>query len=170
MRRLQWIEPTLRIAGADRAEAASARAHRPHQHQGGGATAPAFGDVGAFGLRTHRVQLVVAHHVADGFKTGAGRKLDAQPRWLAVHIRLHAVGVGADTALDCTGTLRTDEFAAVHGADGNSRSFVGHADPNFQGDIQVRQYRGSAATAHAQSAAAPRRSGLKRTQPSIYSP
>ena len=80
---LLGIEPAARIAGIDRAEAASARAHRPHQHDGGGAGVPAFADVRALGLLADGAQTVLAHDVLDGLEARAARQRRPQPGRLA---------------------------------------------------------------------------------------
>ncbi len=122
--RFGMIEPALRIAGADRAEPARARAHLAHQHQGRGAAAPAFADVRAFRFGADRVQLVAAHDVTHFLELAATRQPHAQPRRLALDAAHQAVGVRADAVLDRAHAVGGDVFAA---ALGRGRGFVaGH--------------------------------------------
>src|SRR5688500_575428 len=65
VRGLFEIEPAAWIAGVDRAEAAGARAHRAHQHDGGRARVPAFADVRALRLFAYGGETVLAHDVPD---------------------------------------------------------------------------------------------------------
>src|SRR6185437_10298071 len=95
-----------------RTELAGARAHRTHQHQGGGAPAPALGDVGTFRFRAYRRQLVCPHYVADFLVLGAGRQLHAQPRRLACRIGHAAQRTRTNAVLDRPRALRAGEFAA----------------------------------------------------------
>ena len=57
--RLVRIQPTMRIAGIDRAEAAGSRADRAHEHDGGRAGIPALTDVRALCLLAHGSQAVL---------------------------------------------------------------------------------------------------------------
>ena len=131
--RLQRIEPAVRVAGGDRAEPAGARAHRAHQHQRGGAAAPALGDVGALGFGAYGVELVRAHDVGHFLVTRAAGQLHAQPWRLATDVGLMAVRIGLLAALDRTRALRTGELAAVR--DGR---VAGHEDAGW---LDCRQCR-----------------------------
>ena len=83
LRRLVGIEPAARIAGIDGAEAAGARAHRAHQHDGGGAGVPALADVGALGFFAHGGEAVLAHGAAHEVVARAGRRRRLEPARLA---------------------------------------------------------------------------------------
>src|SRR5258708_1898466 len=54
-----------RLAGRDRAEAAASGAHGAEQHHGRRTFAPAFPDVGAVGLFTHREQAELAKRILE---------------------------------------------------------------------------------------------------------
>src|SRR5699024_10655445 len=69
-----------------------------HDHDGGGAVAPAFADIRAHGLLAHRRQPVFTHVVLDRLILLAGRQARAQPTRFAsdrhgagLAARLHAV-------------------------------------------------------------------------------
>jgi len=80
----------VRAAVADIAKRAAPGALVAHDHEGGGALAKAFTDVGATGFFAHRHQFVLAQHVLDFVKTGAGAAgLDANPVRFFEHLALH---------------------------------------------------------------------------------
>ena len=81
--RLVGIEPAARIAGIHRTEAAGARAHRAHQHDGGGAGIPAFADVRALGFLAHGGELVRVHVAARCARSARRRRQCLQPARLA---------------------------------------------------------------------------------------
>ena len=69
--RLLGIEPAARVAGIHRAEAAGARAHRAHQHDGGRAGVPALADVRALRFLADRGEPMLAHDALHGRETFA---------------------------------------------------------------------------------------------------
>ncbi len=68
------VEPAVRVAGVDRAEAAGARTDGAHQHDGAGTGVPALPDVGALGLFADGGQAVLPNHVLDGREPLATRR------------------------------------------------------------------------------------------------
>ena len=77
------IEPAVRVAGVDRAEAAGARAHRAHEHDGGSARVPALPDVGTLGLLAHGGEAMLPDERAHGVVARTGGRPGLQPRGLA---------------------------------------------------------------------------------------
>ena len=112
--RLPRVQPALGVAGVDRAELAGARAHRTHQHQGGGAAAPAFGDVGALGFGAHGGQPVRLHDLHHVLVLGAGGQAHAQPRRLGPGVGQVAQGAGLDAVQHGARAVDGDDLAAGH--------------------------------------------------------
>src|SRR6185312_2971124 len=77
------IEPTTRVAGIDRAEAAGSCADRAHEHDRGGAGVPALADVRAFRLLADGSEAVLLDDPLDGLKADARGRPRAQPGGLA---------------------------------------------------------------------------------------
>ena len=78
MLRLFGIE-RVGAAVADVAEGAAAGADVAHNHEGGGAAAEAFADIGAAGLFAHGVHFLIAQDVLNFKKLLAGGQLGANP-------------------------------------------------------------------------------------------
>ena len=112
---LGMVQPAVGVARADRAEFARARADFAHQHQGGGAAAPAFTDVRALGFDADGVQLVAAHDFAHFLEVLAARHAHAQPRWLAIDITDVAFGIRPNSILDCAHAVGGHVFVAACG-------------------------------------------------------
>ena len=124
LHRLQRIQPTVGIAGADRAELARTRAYRTHQHQRGGAAAPAFSDIRALGLGADRVELVRIDNVTHFLIARAGGQLYPQPCRFSLDIRHATGGVRTNAVHDRARTLRTGEFGPGRGV--GKAGIVGH--------------------------------------------
>jgi hypothetical protein len=79
---LVGIEPALRVAGLDRAEAAAARADVAHQHDGGSPAGPALAEVGAAGFLADGVEAALAEGLAQVGDGLPGGQAHLQPRRL----------------------------------------------------------------------------------------
>ncbi len=83
--RVQWVGAAV----AHVAKGAAARALVAHDHEGGGAVAEAFADVGAAGFLAHGGELGLAQDVFDLVEARAGAAgLDADPVGLLEHLAL----------------------------------------------------------------------------------
>jgi hypothetical protein len=109
------VQPAARVAGVHGAEAAGAGAHRAHQHDGGGAVAPALAHVGAVGFGAHGAQAVLADVALNGLEALAAGNLGAQPLGLAARDTgaLLLAGALLDAVLDGREAVLGTEFLAA---------------------------------------------------------
>ena len=124
--RLERVVPR-RLAGAHVAEAAAPRARVAEDHERRGAALPALADVRARGLLADRVQVLVGDELRQLAIALAARRLDLEPRRLALAHRPH---VGAEDAEHV-------HPAWIGAGAGREPAFVGGHGRRIEGSGQV---------------------------------